>query len=107
MLCIIDEILRGTNTAERIGAGTELLKALCRKGVLCFAATHDLELTVLLKEDMDNYHFEEWVKGKEIQFPYQLTEGCATGRNAIKLLGALGFDQELVQRAEKLAGGMM
>lgn len=107
VLCTIDEILRGTNTAERIGAGTELLKALCRKGVLCFAATHDLELTVLLKEDMDNYHFEEWVKGKEIQFPYQLTEGCATGRNAIKLLGALGFDQELVQRAEKLAGGMM
>jgi DNA mismatch repair ATPase MutS len=105
VLCTIDEVLRGTNTAERIGASAELLKALARKGVLCFAATHDLELTTLLEQDMDNYHFEEMVEGKDIHFPYQLTKGCARGRNAIKLLGAFGFDEDLVERAEKLAGG--
>lgn len=105
VLCTIDEVLKGTNTAERIGASAELLKWLTQKGVMCFAATHDLELTSLLKDDMDNYHFEEMVEGKDISFPYRLTEGSATGRNAIRLLGAFGFDEELVKRAEKLAGG--
>lgn len=105
VLCTIDEVLRGTNTAERIGASTELLKALAKKGALCFAATHDLELTTLLEEEMDNYHFEEMVEGTDIAFPYLLTEGGAKGRNAIKLLRAFGFEEELVEKAEKLAGG--
>lgn len=105
VLCTIDEVLRGTNTAERIGASTELLKALSEKGALCFAATHDLELTALLEKEMDNYHFEEMVEGADITFPYVLTEGCAKGRNAIKLLKAFGFDKELVEKAEELAGG--
>lgn len=105
VLCTIDEVLRGTNTAERIGASTELLKALAKKGALCFAATHDLELTSLLEREMDNYHFEEMVEGTDIAFPYLLTKGGAKGRNAIKLLKAFGFDEELVEKAEKLAGG--
>lgn len=105
VLCTIDEVLRGTNTAERIGASTEILKALSKRGALCFAATHDLELTTLLKDDMDNYHFEEMVEGADITFPYRLTKGSAKGRNAIKLLLAFGFDKDLVDRAESLAGG--
>lgn len=105
VLCTIDEVLRGTNTAERIGASTELLKALAKKGALCFAATHDLELTTLLEGEMDNYHFAEMVEGTDIAFPYLLTKGGAKGRNAIKLLKAFGFDEELVEKAEKLAGG--
>ena len=107
VLCTIDEVLRGTNTAERIAASTELLKALSKKPVLCFAATHDLELTSLLKEEYDNYHFKEMIDGKEIVFPYKLTQGPAKGRNAIKLMGALGFDQEIVNKAETLAGGLL
>lgn len=105
VLCTIDEVLRGTNTAERIGASAELLRELSRQGALCFAATHDLELTALLENDMDNYHFEEYVEGKNITFPYQLMKGSAKGRNAIRLLSAFGFDDALVERAEKLAGG--
>lgn len=105
VLCTIDEVLRGTNTAERIGASTELLKALAKKGALCFAATHDLELTTLLEGEMDNYHFKEMVEGVDIVFPYLLTEGGAKGRNAIKLLKAFGFEEELIEKAEKLAGG--
>ena len=57
---------------DAVGASTELLKALARKGALCFAATHDLELTTLLEREMDNYHFEEMVEGADITFPYVL-----------------------------------
>lgn len=104
ILCTIDEVLRGTNTAERIGASTELLKALSKKNVLCFAATHDLELTTYLKDDYSNYHFEECVSEKDIVFPYLLTAGPARGRNAIRLLKAYGFEPEIIEKANKLAG---
>ena len=42
LLCIIDEVLRGTNTIERIAASSRILSALNQKWVLPFAATHDI-----------------------------------------------------------------
>ena len=96
--------VRAANTAERIGASTELLKALSKERVLCFAATHDRELTVYLQEIYDNYHFEETIVDKTISFPYILTKGPSKGRNAIKLLEAFGFDEEITKKANALAG---
>ena len=65
LLCFVDEVLRGTNTVERIAASTQILHQLSiRRGVYCFAATHDIELTHLLDGDYDNYHFEEDVKNQ-------------------------------------------
>ena len=43
LLCVIDEVLRGTNTTERIAASESVLAALRRANVLCLAATHDTE----------------------------------------------------------------
>ena len=62
VLCFVDEVLRGTNTVERIAASTQILASLGENGILCFAATHDIELTDLLKDKFDNYHFEEEVE---------------------------------------------
>lgn len=104
ILCAVDEVLRGTNTVERIAASTQILKSLHREGVLCFAATHDIELTDLLAEDYDNYHFEEEIADGDIHFPYRLLNGKATTRNAIKLLELIGYDREIIERAESLAG---
>ena len=83
VLCFVDEVLRGTNTVERIAASTQILKSLCHPGVLCFAATHDIELTELLQKDFDNYHFEEDIRDGDIFFNYRIKEGRATTRNAI------------------------
>ena len=103
VLCFVDEVLRGTNTVERIAASTEILKSLSRKNTLCFAATHDIELTELLEEQYDNYHFTEEIRDGDIEFPYLLLKGKATTRNAIKLLEIIGYDEEIISRAEKLA----
>ena len=62
VLCFIDEVLRGTNTVERIAASTEILSLLAQKNALCFAATHDIELSYILDEIYTNYHFEEEVR---------------------------------------------
>ncbi len=103
VLCFVDEVLRGTNTVERIAASTQILKKLAKEGVSCFAATHDIELTALLKEEYDIYHFEGDVTDNDVHFDYKLKQGPATTRNAIKLLGVLGYDENIVQDAQKMA----
>lgn len=103
-LCFVDEVLRGTNTVERIAASREVLSGLAGSGrTICFAATHDIELTYLLEKDCDNYHFEETVTDDQVKFDYQLHEGRATSRNAIKLLRMLGYPEEIIERAENTA----
>lgn len=78
LLCIIDEVLRGTNTVERIAASSRILNALRQKWVLPFAATHDIELSYILDSQYENYHFEEDVQEKEVVFSYILKKGRAT-----------------------------
>ena len=103
ILCFVDEVLRGTNTVERIAASTMILRAFREKEILCFAATHDVELTKLLEDDYDNYHFEEQFVGADIIFPYKIQKGHATTRNAIRLLDMLGFDESIVTKAANMA----
>ena len=103
LLCFVDEVLRGTNTVERIAASSEILKSMTQEHVICFAATHDVELTHMLEKEYDNYHFQEEVKEKDILFNYRLYPGRATSRNAIKLLGIIGYDKKIIQEAEKKA----
>lgn len=103
VLCFVDEVLRGTNTVERIAASNQILKSLGGTGIICFAATHDIELTELLREDFDNYHFEEDVRDGDISFNYRLQAGKASSRNAIRLLELLGYDTRITDRASRQA----
>lgn len=103
VLCFVDEVLRGTNTVERIAASAQILKSFHGKNALCFAATHDIELTTLLSPYYDNYHFAEDVRENDVYFPYLLKEGPAKSRNAIRLLGVMGYEGELTRTAEETA----
>lgn len=103
VLCFVDEVLRGTNTIERIAASSKILESMADKGAMCFAATHDVELTHILKKIYANYHFQEEVKEDDIIFNYKLYSGRAVSRNAIKLLGVMGYDKKIVTDAEKAA----
>lgn len=103
ILCFVDEVLRGTNTVERIAASTQILRSFAGKNTMCFAATHDIELTRLLEEDYENYHFEEEVKDGDVLFNYELQKGRARTRNAIKLLGVMGYETDIIKKADKMA----
>ncbi len=107
VLCFVDEVLRGTNTVERIAASTQILKKLYRDNVQCFAATHDIELTSLLKDEYDIYHFEGDVSDNDVRFDYKLKSGPATTRNAIQLLKVLGYEDRIVEDAQKMADGFL
>lgn len=101
-LCIIDEVLRGTNTIERIAASSVILRSLCRPTVICFAATHDLELAYMLGDYMDCYHFTEVIEGNNVTFPFRLQNGVSDTTNAIRLLAMLGFGESIVSSADEL-----
>ena len=103
VLCFVDEVLRGTNTVERIAASTQILKSLSSNKVFCFAATHDIELTHLLEDTYTNYHFTEEIDQGDILFNYKLLEGRATTRNAIKLLGMIGYESNIIDQATNMA----
>ena len=102
-LLFIDEILKGTNTVERLAASQAVLEELARRDCVCVAATHDRELTQRLAS-YANYHFQEEISSQGISFDYKLRPGPANSQNAIRLLELTGFSRTTVQRAWDLAG---
>lgn len=103
IMCFVDEVLRGTNTVERIAASTQILKSFAVNNVMCIAATHDIELTSLLSDYYDNYHFEEEIIDNDVKFNYKLMSGKSKTRNAIKLLGLIGYEDSIIKSAEDMA----
>lgn len=98
-LCIVDEILRGTNTIERISASSAVLNFLHEENCMAIIASHDIELTELLKNSYQNYHFREQMTDQGISFDYILKDGPSRTRNAIKLLQFMDFDPAIVKEA--------
>ncbi len=103
VLCILDEIFRGTNTIERISSATAVLEYLERQGCCVIAATHDIELTKLVSGNFSNYHFQEEVNENDIYFDYKLHMGACTSRNAILILKQLGYPETVYQDAMNMA----
>lgn len=99
--CFVDEILKGTNTIERIAASSSIVHWLSQSNSLSMIATHDIELTEILKKQCQNLHFSEQVTNEEgISFDYKVKNGPAKTRNAIALLSILDYPEEITQQAE-------
>jgi len=105
VICMIDEILRGTNTKERIAASEAVLRYLNRKKCLVMVATHDLELTKRFAGDCNMYHFSEKLGEQDVNFDYKLKNGVSNSSNAIDLLEFVEFPKEIVAEARKLVAG--
>lgn len=101
-ICFVDEILKGTNTIERIGASSAVLNYLNDKNCLCIVASHDIELTSILVGKYHNYNFCETITDNSIAFDYTIKEGPSTSRNAIKLLKYLDFDETIIADANNM-----
>ncbi|MEB2860685.1 MutS family DNA mismatch repair protein [Staphylococcus sp. GCP4] len=100
--CFIDEIFKGTNTTERIAASESVLSYLNnQKTYQVIAATHDVELSTLLENTYNNYHFNESIQENSIFFDYKIKPGKANTRNAIELLRITQFPIDIYQRAQQ------
>jgi DNA mismatch repair ATPase MutS len=102
-LCIIDEILCGTNSAERLVASEEILKYLAGKNSRVVAATHDIELVDRLTPFYAMYYFSDDVDDKGLHFDFRIRPGKATTTNAIRLLDYLGYPKEIIENAQASA----
>jgi DNA mismatch repair ATPase MutS len=102
-LFLLDEIFKGTNTVERISAGKAVLSSLAKNENIVFVSTHDIELTDLLEDEYELYHFSEIVSDKSVDFDYKLKEGKLKNRNAIRILQINGYPDEVIQEAMALA----
>jgi DNA mismatch repair ATPase MutS len=91
---LLDEILQGTNTAERQVAARRVILYLVEMGALGAVSTHDLTLadSSELVGAARNVHFTEQVSGgngtgsPRMHFDYHLRPGIATSTNALKLM---------------------
>lgn len=102
--CFVDEILKGTNTVERIAASSSVVHWLSQSVSLSMVATHDIELTEILKMSCANLHFSEQVTDEEgLSFDYKVKQGPAQTRNAIALLSVLDYPEEIIEQAKKEA----
>jgi len=102
VFCPIDEIFRGTNPIERITSSAEILKYINKGKSICIVATHDKELSDILKGTYDFYYFSENVDDKiGLSFDYKIKKGVSRTRNAIKLLDYIGYPKEIIENSYK------
>lgn len=95
MLCLIDEIFKGTNSADRIVGAREVITRLASDKCMVIVSTHDFELCTIRDNsgnDAVNFHFEEYYEGDELKFDYGLKQGRCTTTNAKAILKLAGFD---------------
>lgn len=102
-LFLLDEIFKGTNTVERISAGKSVLSALTKNNNKILASTHDIELTDMLSDEYELYHFSETVNDKTVGFDYKLKGGKLKNRNAIRILEINDYPKEVVKEAIGIA----
>ncbi|WP_452597640.1 MutS-related protein [Pontimicrobium sp. MEBiC01747] len=101
-LFVLDEIFKGTNTAERISGGQGILSYLNKGNNIVFVSTHDIELTELLKkENYELFHFCEDINKTNLVFDHKLKKGKLTTRNAIKIMELYNYPEVIIEQAKQ------
>jgi len=96
LFIILDEILKGTNSADQHSGSKALIEQLIRRKGVGLIATHDLSLGTLSEkypENLRNQCFEIDIIQDELQFDYQLREGLSQNLNATFLMKKMGITE--------------
>lgn len=94
LLFLLDEVLQGTNSKDRLIGAQGTLRALLDRRAIGLVSTHDLALT-----EMDvgsgrlrNLHFQDEIVDGRMQFDFKLHEGVVTKSNGLELMRSIGLD---------------
>ncbi len=90
---LLDEILKGTNTADRIMGSEALIRQLAASSSKGIISTHDIELSEMESEmpALVNYSFHHDIRKEEIVFDYRIKPGPCPNFNAQKLMELMGI----------------
>ena len=95
LVYLLDEILQGTNSAERSIAVRAVARHLLDAGAIGAMTTHDLAVAgeEPLASSAQLLHFTETLDPDgTMRFDYTLRPGLATSRNALRLMQLIGID---------------
>lgn len=91
LICLIDEIFKGTNSLDRIAGAKATIEKLSQSHVFTFLTTHDVELCQNQLIEVQNHHFEEYYDNQKIYFDYLIKDGKSQTTNGQFLLKQLGI----------------
>jgi hypothetical protein len=95
VLFLLDELLQGTNSQDRLVGAEGVISALLKRGAIGLASTHDLALTQMdgrIGGQLANFHFQEEFEDGRMHFDYKLHEGVVTKSNGLALMRSIGLD---------------
>ncbi len=91
---ILDEMLKGTNSVDKLNGSKELTRRLLSYNSVSLIATHDLKLSEMEKEfpeQIKNRCFEIRIENNEMVFDYKLSDGITKTMNATFLMKKMGI----------------
>jgi hypothetical protein len=93
VLFLLDELLDGTNSSDRLTGAKGIAHALLASGAIGLISTHDLTLTEIGTQEgaLRNVHFEERIEAGEMHFDFKLRDGVVTTRNGLALMRMIGL----------------
>ncbi len=96
ILLLLDEMLRGTNSADKSRGSIAIVRELIHLKVPSIVATHNLELAEMQKDfpnHITNYFFDISIENDStMKFDYKLKPGICKTFNASLLLKKIGID---------------
>lgn len=95
LLFLLDELLQGTNSQDRLIGAEGVISALVNGGAIGLVSTHDLALTQMngrIGGRLANFHFQEEFADGRMRFDYKLREGVVTKSNGLALMRSIGLD---------------
>jgi DNA mismatch repair ATPase MutS len=103
VLFLLDEVLAGTNSRERVIGSRAVVRELVRRGAIGAVSSHDLGLARLEAElggRIRNVHLEDRLEAGTMCFDYVLREGPVATSNALRLMRAVGLDLDYDEEVE-------
>ena len=94
MLFLLDELLQGTNSKDRLVGAEGVVRELVEAGAIGMVTTHDLalaEMVGLPQGAMRNMHFQDEIVDGQMRFDFTLREGVAMKSNGVELMRLIGL----------------
>jgi hypothetical protein len=95
VLFLLDELLQGTNSKDRLIGARGVAQALLDSGAIGLISTHDLALTHIGGEQPDthlrNVHLQDRIEDGKMRFDFKLRDGVVTKSNGIELMRLIGL----------------
>jgi DNA mismatch repair ATPase MutS len=95
LLFLLDELLQGTNSADRRVGAEGVIRALLKRGAIGLVSTHDLALTHIAELPADallNVHFQDEILEGRLIFDFKLHPGIITKSNGVQLMRSIGLE---------------